>query len=310
MNKAITSNKFLIKTDCIFLLDNFIEKLKRDHPDYTYIFCDASDTFIDNATTGSIFNTNKKIIVFKDLDTDSLDAIGAIVDMDTDDLWVIIQRSSVSRTKSYTNIKGACQLVELKDLNESQCAVWVRQWLTELKLIFPEEIPSYIVSRVGTDISRLYNETKKVAAYYMGSKERVITQLNCLDIFSEDVEAQFFIIIENFFRKRVKEVVEDIKKVDEYSLVKLLHMLIGQTEKLYKVAVYREQKMSPDDIGSMLSIPKFIVTTKLFSYLSFYNKTKLIMLLDQFNALDVELRFTKYPKELIFESYLLKAMRT
>lgn len=310
MSKTAANNKFLVKTDCTFLIDNFIEKLKRNYPEYALNTCGASDIFIEKATAVNIFNDDKRIIVLKDLDADSLDAIGAIIDIDTEDVWAIIQKQSVPRVKSYTNIKGACQLVELKDLNESQCAVWVRQWLTDLKLIFPEEIPSYIVSRVGTDISRLHNETKKVAAYYTDSKDRVLTQIHCNDIFSEDVEAQFFVIVENFFRKRVKEVMEDIKKVDEYSLVKLLHMLIGQAEKLYKVAIYREQKMSPDDIGNMLSVPKFIVTTKFFSYLSFYNKVKLIMLLDQFNTLDVELRLTKYPKELIFESYLLKAMKT
>jgi DNA polymerase III delta subunit len=308
MNKVI-NNKFLIKTDCSFLIENFIEKLKNTFSGYVIVSCDTSDSFIEKASAVNIFNDDKRMLILKDLDADSLDAIGAIVDISTDDVWIIIQRQTVSRTKSYTNIKGACQLIELKDLNESQCAVWVRQWLTELKLVFPEEIPSYIVSRVGTDITKLHNELKKVAAYYTESKDQVLTQLTCDDIFSEDVEAQFFVIVENFFRKRIKEVMEDVKKIDEYSLVKLLHMLIGQAEKLYKVAIYREQKMSPDDIGNMLSVPKFIVTTKFFSYLSFYNKVKLIMLLDLFNTLDIELRLSKYPAYLVFESYLLKAMR-
>jgi DNA polymerase-3 subunit delta len=309
MTKKIDNNKFLLKTECSFLIDNFIEKLKREFISHTLELCDSSEKFIESATSGSLFNSGSRLIVLKDLDPDFTDAVSSIINGDTDDVWVLIQKQKIARTKAYTVIKGACRYVELKELSDSQCAVWVRQWLTEMKLIFSEEIPIYVVSRVGTDISKLYNEIKKVAAYYAGSNNRVLTQLDCNEFFSEDTEARFFVIIESFFRKRVREVFEELKRVDDYSLVKLLHMLIGQTEKLYKVAIYKEQKMSPEDIGEMLSIPKFVVTTKFFSYLSFYNKTKLIMLLDLFNDLDVEMRQTKLPKSLIFESYMLKAMK-
>lgn len=303
-------NKYLLKTECGFLIDNFIGKIKDKFPGYKPVYCDTADDFIEHATVADIFNDDKKLIVLKDLDPDSLDAISAIINYDITDVWVIVLQQKAPKTKAYTVIKGACQYVTLKELDEPQCAVWVRKWLEELKLVFSEDIPSYIVSRVGTDISKLYNEIKKVAAYYADAKDRVLTQSGCNDFFSEDAEARYFVIVENFFRKRVKEVFEEVSRVDEYSLVKLLHMLIGQTEKIYKVAVYREQKMSADDISNMLSLPKFIITTKFFSYLSFYNKTKLIMLLDIFNELDVQLRLTKFPKKLIFDSYLLKAMKT
>lgn len=302
-------NKFLIKTDCTFLIDNFLEKLKRDYKDHRVVFCEDAESFIDTAVAVSLFNNEKKIIILKDLDPDSLDAVAAIVNQDTEDIWVVIQQQTVSRTKAYTVIKGACRLVELKELNDAQCAVWVRKWLEEIQLVFPEDLPSYIVSRVGADISRLHNEMKKVAAYYIGSTERVLTQITCNDFFSENTEVKLFMISENFFRKRVKEVFEDLKRVDDYSLVKLLHILIGQAEKLHKIAVYKEQGMSPEDIGTMLGVPKFIVSTKLLPCLSFFNKTKLIMLLDLFNILDTEMRLTKHSKNLIFESYLLKAMR-
>lgn len=303
-------NKYLLKTECTFLIDNFIGKVKIEYPDHRIINCDTSDDFINHATVTDIFSDAKKIILLKDLDPDSLDAISAIINCDTPDVWVLVLKQKAPKTKAYTVIKGACKYFAPKDLDEAQCAVWVRKWLEDLKLIFSEEIPSYIVSRVGTDISKLYNEIKKVSAYYSDSKDRILTQVGCNEFFSEDVEAQYYQIVENFFRKRVREVFDEVSKVDEYSLVKLLFLLIGQAEKNYKVAVYREQGMSVDDICSMLSLPKFVVTTKLIPYLSFFNKTKLIMLLDLFNDLDAQLRLTKFPKKTIFDSYLLKALKT
>jgi DNA polymerase III delta subunit len=303
-------NKYLLKTECDFLIDNFIEKVKVEYPKHVIVYCASTEEFIEHATVSNIFNDDNKIIVLKDLDPDSLDPISAIMHSDTSDVWVFVLKQKVPKVKAYTVIKGACKYFAPKELDEAQCAVWVRKWLEDLKLIFSEDIPSYIVSRVGVNISKLHNEIKKVAAYYSDSKDRVLTQIGCNEFFAEDAEAGYFEIVENFFRKRVKEVFEGVDKVDEYSLVKLLYMLIGQTEKIYKVAIYREQKMSPDDISAMLSVPKFIVTTKFFSYLSFYNKTKLMMLLDLFNDLDTQLRLTKLPKKLLFDSYLLKAMKT
>jgi DNA polymerase III delta subunit len=301
--------KFLIKSDCNFLIDNFIEKLKINHPEYIHISCEDTEKFIDSVTAVNIFNEDKRIIILNDMDSDSLDAISAIIEQTSDDIWVLIQRQTVSRTKSFTIIKGACRLVELKEIDEAQCAVWVRKWLMDLKLIFSEEIPSYVVSRVGTDITKLHSEVRKVASYFSNSTDRILTQLNCNEFFSEDTEAKLFVVSENFFRKRVREVMEEVLKIDEYSFVKLLHMMIGQAERLYKVAIFKEQGNSVENIGELLGIPKFVVTTKLIPCLSFFNKTKLMMLLDLFNKLDVELRLTKFPKNLIIESYLLKAMK-
>jgi DNA polymerase III delta subunit len=305
----IANNKFLLKTDCSFLIDNFIDKLKGNFPSHVVVLCESVEIFINNVSEISLFDDDKKIIILKDLDPDSLEAVSTVVTQPINDVIVLIQRQTISRTKAYTFIKGACSLVELKELNDSQCAVWVRTWLEELKLIFSEEIPSYIVTRVGADISSLHNEIKKVSAYFSDSDQRVLTQLKCDEFFAESTEAKFFVVVEGFFRKRFKEVFQDISYIDEYSYTKLISMLIRQVEKLYNVAIFKESGMSPEDIGTLVGMPKFIVTTKMFPYLSFYNKTKLIVLLDLFNKMDSDLRLTTYPKKLVLESYLLKAMK-
>lgn len=304
-----TDKKFLIKSNCSFLINNFIEKLKLSNPECVVVGCDTIEKFIDNVTAVSLFNEDKRILVLNDMDSDSLDAVSAIIEQTSEDIWILIQKQTVSRTKAYTIIKGACRFIELKEIDEAQCAVWVRKWLTDLKLIFSEDIPSYIVSRVGTDISKLHCEVRKVAAYFHGEDNRVLTQMNCNDFFSEDTEAKMYVVSENFFRKRVREVIDEVTKIDDYSFVKLLHIMIGQAERLYKVAIFKKQGHSAEDIGELIGVPKFVVTTKLTPCLSFFNKTKLMMLLDLFNKLDSELRLTKFPKNLIIESYLLKAMK-
>jgi DNA polymerase III delta subunit len=254
----------------------------------------------------NLFRDEKRILVLAEMDKDHLSQIEEIIEKGIHEIIILVELSTLPRNKSYTRIKAACTFIELKDLSEGECAVAVRKWLTASGAKFQDEIPSYIVGRKGTNIALLRGEVKKLLLL-AGNKE--IDQELCDRVLIEDKEVQFFLLAEHFFKKRVSEVLKEVSKVDEYSYVKLLHFLIGQVERLYKVAVYREQGMKAEEISNMLRVPPFIVKTKVLPLLAFNGKMKLLAMLDLFNKLDVELRSSKYPKETVFEAYLLKAMR-
>lgn len=300
--------KFLIKASDQFIITNFLNEFSILYPEYKKIECFDTEKFINVANEINLFDDSKHVIVLSELIPDSLDPIYSIINNYTDDIWVLIQRGTLPRNKSFTNIKSACNYISFKDLTDDECASWVRTWLEEINISFSEDIPQYIVSRIGTDPTMLRNEVKKLKFYYNDKKEKNITKENCDKFFPDNIEVQFFDIINNLLKKRVKEVIIGIKKIDEYSYIKFLHLLISQVRKIYQVAIYKEQRMSEEDIATMMSLPKFIIKIKMIGVLSVYNKVKLMQLLDLLNTLDVELRQTKFPKELIFHSYLLKAM--
>lgn len=309
MNESINSNKYLLKTKDVFLIENFVEELKKRNPGYKVVRCEEAEEFINKSLIIDLFDDYKKILILNNLTPDTLDPLISMIHCKTEDILVLIQQSTLSRTKSYTTIKGACQLVEYNKMSESECAVWVRKWLKEYDLIFSEDIPSHIVFCVGTDISKLKSEVKKINFYFSESKNRNLTKSICSEIFTESNDVNYFKLIENILRKHTVEVFEELKKIDDYTLVKLNHMIINQVEKIYKVAIYKEQKFSTEDICELLSVSRYILTTKFYSFLSFYNKTKLIMLLDLLNELDKKLRLTQYSKHTTFESYVLKIMK-
>jgi DNA polymerase III subunit delta len=306
MNKK---KKYLIKSNNNFLIKKFIKELKLENADYDIHECEDVETFINLLSDHSLFNDSNRIIVLDNLEQESVDAVSAIMNYYSEDVWVLIQKEPLSRNKAYASIKAACNFFEFKNIDESRCAVWVREWLEETKVTFSEDIPSYIVSRVGTDVSKLKNELKKIVLYFDGQSNELLTRRDCDIMFSNNPEAKFFSIVDDFFHKRVEDVFKELKKVDEYSFVKLLHLLIGQAQRLYDIAVYKVNGMSIDDISQLININKYILKTKLFTAISFYNKIKLVQLLDLFNKLDIELRSTKYPKRMVMEYYLIKGMR-
>jgi len=303
------SKRFLLKSKDSFLIEDYLQKLKEVFSDYQYCECADAESFSELCGSGSLFGSENRIIVLTFIDKDAIQILLEVAERPTDDLLVFIETETLLKTKAYTTLKALCTVADLKTPTESERSVWVKTWLTSAGLSFADEIPGYIVNRSASDLNRLRKEVKKLSVLQAARGESVVTKEVCDEIVASNKESQFFVFMESFFRKKVSEVLHEFKKVDEYSYVKLLHFMIGQVEKIYKVAIYKEQGMSADQIGEIIGVPSFIIKTKMFTVLSFYGKLKLLMLLDLLNKMDVELRSTKYPKGVVFEAYIVKAFK-
>lgn len=302
------SKRFLLKSKDPFLLKDCLKQLREALSDYQYHACNDTESFSEVCGSRSLFGAEKRIIVLSAMEKENLDALLELVESPTDDILVLIETETFLKTKVYTTLRSLCNVIELKTPTEGERAVWVKTWMTEAGLSFSDEVPGYIASS-GADLGRLRKEIKKLSVLMYTRGESAVTKDICNEVMVLTRESQFFVFMENFFKKKIADVLGEFSKVDEYSYVKLLHFMIGQIEKVYKVAVYKEQGLGHDDIGDLIGVPSFIVKTKLFTALSFYGKTKLLLLYDLLNKLDVELRTTKYPKDIVFEAYLVKAFK-
>ena len=243
--------RFLVKAKDLFLTEDFLLKFQDIFKDYQYVRCDEIGSFVDVCSSDTLFGAEKRIIVLMmgDIDKDALSVILEIAERKTDDILILIETDSLLKTKPYTQLKTLCTAIDLKEPTESEKAVWVKKWLTEKGLKYPDEIPGYIVSYSGADLLRLKNEIKKLALLMSYRDDKTVTKELCNEIIGSNRESQPFIFIENFFRKKISDVLNEFRKVDEYSYVKLLHFIIGQIERAYKVAIYKEQGLSADQIG-------------------------------------------------------------
>jgi len=302
--------RFLLKSKDLFLVEDYLRSLKETYSDYQYCVCPDIESFCELCSSGSLFGSSNRVIVLSGIEKEHLEALLELVEGTTEDILVLVETETLLKTRAYTTLKALCNSVDIKAPTDSERAVWVRTWLTEAGLKFSDEIPGYIVSHSGSDLNKLRKEIKKLSILEASRGDTAVTKELCDEIVSADRESQYFVLMENFFKKKISEVLVEFRKVDEYSYVKLLHFMIGQVERVYKVAVYKEQGLKAEEVGEIIGVPTFIVKTKLFTVLSFYGKMKLLQLLDLFNRLDVELRTTKYPTGSVFESYLLKAFKT
>jgi DNA polymerase III delta subunit len=304
-----STKKFLVKSKDPFLTEDFIEQLCGLIPNYQVFKCPDLSAFLEISGSSSLFEAGNRVIIFSDVVKEDLEAIVEVIDTDSEDVYVLLENSPILKTKTYTLFKSLCTYVEFKEPTESERSVWVKKWLTAEGLSCDDEIPGYIVNRSGSDLCSLRNEVHKISMLLLESTTKKVTKSVCDDVIASNNASQYFVFMENFFRKKLSEVLSELKKVDEYSYIKLLHFMLVQVERQYKIAIYKEQGYTAEQVAEIVGVPAFIVKTKLYAMLSFYGKTKLLMLKDLLNKLDIELRLTKFPKYSVFETYLLKAFK-
>lgn len=308
LRDRIKKNKrFLVKCSDTVLLEEFIKSLTDVLDGYEKVYASPSCEVIASYTQNDLFSDTKKCVIAPELVKEDLDALKDMLlrEDDTENAIILVEKGTIPHTKSYTSIKSVCEYFDLKPLNEKQTVSWVSQYLREISMDFDTRLPSYMVSRLGTDLGVLKNEIKKLSLLY-GDKKVMVDM--CQRVISESMSVKYFDFMDNFSKKRFAPVMRDLKKINEYDYVKLLHFIIGQFEKIYKVAVYKEQEMSLDDISDMMGVPRYIVRTKYFMALGYFSKIKILKVLDILNELDLKLRSTKYPKTKCFESYVIKAL--
>lgn len=298
------NKKFLVNCSDSYLVRIFIEECQNIHKDYKIKLCFDSQEFVQEVNRGGLFNSDREIIVLMNLSDDNVQDIEPFLEYDTEDIIILVEQSALKKNKAYTKIKSDYAYQKIQDMSERECRSWLHAYMLREDLKFAPEIPAYIVSKRGPDLRALSNEVRKLKCL---NKE--ITESLCSSIVCDSHASNFFELVDLFSHKHTSQFFQEFSKIDESKYIQLLHFLIGQVEKLYKVTIYREQKKTADEIADIIGIPKFIVQTKFYTAISIFNKVKLLKALDLLNDLDLKLRLSKYSDRLVFESYILKIFK-
>jgi DNA polymerase III delta subunit len=298
------NKKFLISCADPFMAEMFIEECLETYKDYELKKCYDTDTFIEELNRGALFGSSKRIIALMALSDDNIQDIEPFLNYEVEDIIILVESGALKKNKAYVKIKSDYSYQKLEKLSNKDCRSWLHSYMTKEGLKFKPDIPMLIISIRGADLRALTNEVKKLK--YLN---REIDEGLCYSVVCSSDEVDFFKFIDHFGHKRLSDCLGEFNKVDESRYTQLLHFMIGYIEKLYKMAIYREQKKTADEISDLIGLPKFIIQTKYYTVLSIFNKVKLLKVFDLLNDLDIKLRLTKYGTRLVFESYLLKIFK-
>jgi DNA polymerase III delta subunit len=297
------NNKFLLSSKEPYLVIEFTEKLRNLYPEYSYKMCMDLDPFLEQYHRGGMFSDSPMILCLWEITAESLKELSPLVCQPTQDILIFVERKVLAKNKLYTNFKAECYPITLDPLNEKDCHSWVSGRMISNGLNFNRDLVKILVEKKSNNLYALDSEIRKLKVIF-GEREIGVSAAKYI---AESSEARIFEFMEHLFHKRKDKALQEFYKFPEDEYIKLVSSLLSSLERTYKIAVYKSQNKTPDDIASLVGINKFIIKTKYFTVISVYNKIKLLKLIDIFNDLDYNLRLSPLPKKLLFEAYLLKA---
>ena len=301
------SGRILVKSADSFLIKEFISYvLGAVYPGYGVYYYSSVEDLYGAISCLNIFSEESGIHVLRALSDDALNSLDSSLQCSSSTNPVLIlENDIVSHNKKYTEIKASCAFVSIDSFDKSQCRVWADKKLKSLSVAYDSDIPEYLVTKMGAELHVLDNSIRKLSLLCDGER---VTRKFCDQVLFYAGSLQYFEFSDSLFRRKIKEVVDHLQVIGDYEYLKVLHFLISQVHRLYKVAVYKEQGMGVEDIATMMDVPKFIVREKYIIAIGYYGKSRLLKLMSIFNELDKVLRTSKSPKKLYFESYILKAL--
>lgn len=300
----------MVKFDSIDLIDNFILELKKKK---NVVWCDDLSTFFEKLTQFSLFNLNdnqNNAIVLNRLYEDYLkDIRNTLEGNEFNDVVVLIERKEDKLSgKDYEVLKKICRVIEFKEPEEKVYIKYVNSFFNEKNLRYEGNLPAYIVFMVGKNFLRLNNELNKILDYFKSGFNGVIDKeiIDAICVLDEEIEN--YKLVELFFKKRIKDFFDNFN-IKEYSFqYGFIQYLLKVVERLYKIYMLkgRDPSLGFKEISTCIGVPIFLLE-KLMTYLLYFNGEKILLLLELLNDLEVQLRSIDMRKDLLIESYLLKA---
>lgn len=298
--------KFLILAKEPLIVEEFIDQTVKACKGTIRSYYDVYD-LSSSYNSESLFSSDQVFVhVLQDFNSDQVKEVESILQVQSSDILILIQHGSISKTKAYTNITTLCQVVKIDALDEAGAISWVRDHLRSLNIEYEDALPEFLVHRVGKDLYALRSEVRKL--WYLSEGKKLEIDF-CSNVVFDAGESRYFDLMENFFRRRMPATIKEFHKIPANAHISLLHFMLNQVQRMYRLAIYVERGNSVEEISELLSVPKFIIKVKMQPILSSYNKSKLLKLQDIFNELDIKLRESKHNKSLLFESYILKSLK-
>jgi DNA polymerase III delta subunit len=302
-NKKAT--KFALIGNEPYLKDSFIQAAKSLFTSSPLI--QLNDEYLDEALaamySGSLFGS--KLIILRRFDK-HLDKIQIALEHNQKDIILVeVSESANPKSNKVTGILGQCTRVDCARMREfgNDYPSWVLMRISEEGFEADTGVDTDIYERVGPSLFALENELQKLFIFRRESK--YIQRKDVSYVVSERPLSTAYQILESLMRRNLPGVLEHF---DSYcqshdTYIELVMFLTHYMEKVYRMLLLVDQKVSPEGIAEIVGLPRFIVKTKYLPRAQRLGKHFVAQGLDNLIQLDVSLRRSPVSPRALVESF-------
>ena len=265
---------------------------------------------IDDATTVSLFSTNKLIIVDNAFvfsrttkKIDNIELLEDYLNNKLNDIIIIfIDRLEKidSIKKIVKSIKDNGQIKEfnqLKNINSQVKTMFDGYKITDTTI-------KVLIDRVGNDLELLYSEIEKLKIYKIDDK--LITEDDVINCTTENINIDIFKFVDDIINKNKKEAITTYKELLNINEepIKIIALLSSKFRLMYQASILAKKGYNEDQISEMLNTHKYPVHLAIIAGYK-YNPKILLKYLDDLANLDIGIKTGDKDKALALELFIL-----
>ena len=265
---------------------------------------------LDDATTVSLFSSNKLIIVENSFifsrttkKIDNVELLENYLKQDNNDVIIIFINPNEkldSVKKIVKSIKEKGKILEfnpMKNINST-----VKTMFDDYKL--ENGIIELLINRVGNNLDLIYQEVEKLKIYKI--EEKYITKEDILNLTTEIIDIDIFKFVDDIINKNKKEAIKTYKellKLNEEP-IKIIALIASKFRLMYQACTLTKKGYTEDQISEILDTHKYPVHLAIVAGYK-YNPKILLKYLNDLADLDIGIKTGEKDKELALELFIL-----
>jgi len=301
-------SKFILSGDELFFKDQFVSAARKFHPGMAYFpFYKGSDEDAVSALgSNSLFDGDRLMVVYGADRMNKEGIVNALKGFTDGIALIILSENADGRVKAISNLISSGTQVECNRMRiyGDDYPRWISAMATEAGYELREGADALVFSLIGPSMYALYHEMQKLFVFKNDSK--IILPNDVRKVISHRFSNTAYDILDSILKREpagaLKAFTSYSREHDSY--VELTAFLGSYFEKLYRMAALRESGMSPDSIGDIVDIPKFLIKTKYLPKVSILGRAWISDCMARVVELDAGLRLHRMKKPFV-ERFLM-----
>ena len=284
--------EYFIKLSYTVYPGNVVEKYSPD---------DASEALI-NLGSESLFSD--RTVILMDFDKMKPERFSEALKNFAGLLILVFSEKADAKSKGLSKIISDITAVDCYRLREygDDYNIWISTMVVQEGYTIQDDACRLLYALVGSNMYSLANELGKL---FLVVSSKTITLDDVKKYVSVVASSSLFEILDSLLRRDVPEA---LRCLDSYSrtndnYVDLVNFLAINFEKLYRIALLREDKKDTETIAGIVGIPKVVIATKYLPKIQVMGKTFIGNQIDTLCNLEIQLRLFKGEKKILVSHY-------
>ena len=300
--------RFILTGDEPYLKESFIRVAHSVYHEWEFLdfYPDTEVEALSSMNSGGLFDG--RLIILHDFNKMDIKKFVNFIDSSQDCIIFVIAEGHEGSSRHMTSITSKAAVVECNKMRDygNDYPLWISSKISEGGYTKREGVESAIFSMVGPDMFAISNEISKLFVFKNETKD--ISMDDVTSIVSLTATKSSFDILDCLLKRNVSGAlgcIESYSRIQD-NYIELISFLSHYMEKVYRILLLRDNKMSPDDIADIVGLPRYILKTKYLSKAVVLGKSFVSDKMDQLCKLDVLLRKFKGNKKIMVENFILK----